>query len=405
MLTLARSCQRFANPSSWYCLGQTAQYSAICSLSGWQRRCDRLEGLLRRVKCPRLEEFEVDGTTYRLPVRMAAPAMQPSNTELEYLRGFFDGDGCVTMFMRDGCIRLMVSQALDGAGVLVRFRQMLGGGIYRERDATGLHQASLKWQASSTTGIQAAGLLSSLPSMKQAQLNVAVQGPIPTQLRAGVASNLTLLKQCDHTPSAVLACSWSYAAGFFDAEGSISVRATDAHLCLSLSQVNPYILKILHAFLRSQGFNRWVLCEGTHRWDLRCTHFSQAVQFLDKLLSHGLMRKRRQAELSMALTLQNHHEIREAVSNLNGNQGVYRRLDEAGAARAKEIKQIQGLLRRRRTALKPNQAVIAEMDAKLQGLQEEHAKQNLISRCYKLRIQLRRLLSQGATIGPLIMRA
>ena len=342
----------------------------------------------------------MDGTTYKLPVRAAEPKKPPSEKDLEYLRGFFDGDGCVSLHRSTGTVQLCISQALRGAGILLHFHEMLGGGIYRGLDAKGFKQPCLQWRAFGNTGKRAAALLHRLPSMKQAQLSIATQSPVPARLRTQAATNLKVLKQRHYTPGKCVLCSWSYIAGFFDAEGCILVRAGRAGLRLSLWQVNPCILRTIWAFLQSEGFDRWSLHEYTTQSVLRCDSLSQSTIFLDRLLAHGLMLKRKQAELGMTLTAQNHFQVREAVSNLSGSQGFYQRLDEAGATRAKEIHRLQGQLRFRRRALKPDQDGLDALEMKICELQHKHKQHNLQNKCCKLRSKLRCLLSQGASIMP-----
>ena len=65
------------------------------NLDRWQRRCDRLTQLQRKIRFPPLQTLTVNGRVYQLPLSTAEPVRLPSQEELEYLAGFFDGDGCV----------------------------------------------------------------------------------------------------------------------------------------------------------------------------------------------------------------------------------------------------------------------------------------------------------------------
>ena len=121
-------------------------------LHRWQRRCDRLTQLQRRIKFKPLERFTVGDKSFALPLAtVGPPSCKPSQDELEYLVGFFDGDGCVSFDQDRGRIRLFLSQNLDSANVLLRFRDILGGSICNQNHATGTSKAVLRWSAFGTT--------------------------------------------------------------------------------------------------------------------------------------------------------------------------------------------------------------------------------------------------------------
>lgn len=100
---------------------------APSELGRWQRRCDRLAQLQRRIRFPVVETFTVQEQTYQLPLSMVEPTRTPSQEELEYLLGFFDGDGCVSMNGRTGQMTLAIGQNIDATEVLLQFRTLLGG--------------------------------------------------------------------------------------------------------------------------------------------------------------------------------------------------------------------------------------------------------------------------------------
>ena len=375
----------------------------------WQRRSDRLEGLLKRLKCPRVETFEVNGQVFQLPVTAAMPKGQPSQEELEYLCGNFDGDGCVSMRKSNGEIILTVSQAVDRAEILIRFREALGGGIYREKGATGFNAACLCWQAVGRKAQQASSILSRIPSMKQAQLQIAAQsenGVIPADDRQNVGDRLALLKAPAYSPlRGTPKCTWHYLAGFFDAEGCITISSKGCSISLTMTQVNPCVLHELRSFLKNEGFEHWKMYQDTRgASSLRCTHFATAKSVLGQLLANRLTLKRLQAEASVTLTKGNHYEIRDFVSKLNGLQGFYRRLDETGIEKNKEIHRQQRKIRQLRIqgyTEDCNNSLLELAEAKLQKLQEERALFKVMSRCDKLRRQARKLLGLGARLMPI----
>ena len=207
-----------------------------------QRRCDRLTQLQRRIRFPRLQTINVNGHDIKLPLPAAEPVRTPAQEELEYLVGFFDGDGCVSMNRKTGEAQLAIGQNVDSAEVLLHFRSLLGGSICRHSASTGSHKAMVRWQVYGPKMKAAAETLCRVPSMKQAQLLIAANGSVADNDSARVAERLQTLKGSQHVLDQWSDCSWPYFAGFFDAEGCIRVRPLHAGLQLSLDQVNPCVL-------------------------------------------------------------------------------------------------------------------------------------------------------------------
>ena len=265
---------------------------------------------------------------------------------------------------------------------------MLGGGIYRERDATGVAHASLRWQASGHARAFAATTLSSFPSMKQAQLQIAAQGPVCTVRRKEVHRKLKALKHASFRPAAWLPCSWSCFAGFFDAEGSISVRHDSNSLVLSIGQTNPYMLHCLAAFLHHQGMDNWYILEYGKANVLRCTHLGAAKAALQVLLDHGLAVKAPQARLVLQLANSNYLYVRLKLVAMKGNQSRYIRLDSAGVERAKMIASMRSKLRS-----DAGRQGRVQVESDLRALQEEHAVHKLASKCQELRNQARAFIN------------
>lgn len=371
----------------------------------WQRRCQRLKSLLGRVRFPRPESFEVNGKVYELPVRSGPPTCHPSREELEYLGGFFDGDGSVSLTGTSGRVLLAVSQSVQRPSILLRFRAAFGGGIYFKQEARGTSHACLQWRAEGITAGQTASVLHWFTIMKSAQLHQVLEGKICRDRRSKVVKTLLLLKSHTHEPGhGTATCTWPYFAGLFDAEGSIVVQPGSHSISLSVSQTNPYILRVTLAFLENEGLRNWNLYKQSRgSYQLMCTHLDTAKASLEELVSHGLSLKRPQAEHCLVLTKKNHAETREAVSQLNGQQSFYSRLDEAGIERAKAIKKLQikrFSLRQGHSKEKDNQITSRAIDAEITRLQEEHQLGNLQSRGIKLRVQLRKALREGGVLSP-----
>ena len=348
-------------------------------LDQWERRCHRSTQLQRRIRFPRLETINVNGKSIKLPLPAVEPLRAPSQEELGYLVGFFDGDGCVSMTKETGEVRLQITQNIDSAEVLLRFRSLLGGSIGRHSASTGSCKAVVQWRVFGSKMTAAAGTLSRTPSMKQAQLLKAKHGYIAENDRARVWECLKTLKGSQHVPDQWSECSWPYFAGFFDAEGSITVRPAYAGLKLSMDQVNPCVLMHLLHFLREKGLRTWSLHHGISCSSLVCTNVKESKKTLELLLAHGLLVKRKQANLALSLSAENHLDIRDAISSLNGLQGRYKRLDSDGIARAREIKRLRDRLR---YVSGPERG---SMLSKLEELRAEHNLQKLISRCDLLR--------------------
>ena len=364
-------------------------------LEKWERRCQRLKGLLRRVRCPRMESFAVDGQAFKLPLpQVAADSRRVSRSELEYFQGFFDGDGCVSMNTSNGRMILKISQNLDSAKVLLQFRKAFGGGIGRHSNQTGVHKACLQWWVTGDIMRKAAGLLASTPSMKQAQLKIASFGTATVEERSVLGDRLQQLKQKDHVPVS-LGLSWSYFAGFFDAEGYIYVHPCRGTIRLNVKQVNPHVLETLLKFLHANNLFGWVLYACSSCFTLQCENTACSKATLTQLLDHGLLVKAKQAELALAYAPSNHMETREAISRLNGLQGRYRRLDASGVLRSKELLRLQAKLRRTQSA--GERAVLRK---EIDRMKEEHAIGNLEAACQTIREDIRSLLSKGAHIVP-----
>ena len=79
-----------------------------------QRRRDQISRLLRRLRLPPPGDFFSHGNLYRLPLRAEdafGARAQPSLAQLEYMAGFFDGDGCVSAENSLSGCRLFVAQS------------------------------------------------------------------------------------------------------------------------------------------------------------------------------------------------------------------------------------------------------------------------------------------------------
>ncbi|CAL1143939.1 unnamed protein product [Cladocopium goreaui] len=230
--------------------------------------------------------------------------------------------------------------------------------------------------------------------MKQAQLEIAAARPsgrVPLHERTLVTRRLKEFKLSTFAPQA-LECSWPYFAGFFDADGSITVGTHRHSLHLSLLQKNPFGISHWLDFLHRQGHTCWYLRHTERGASLACGELATCRKSLELLLENGLLVKKEQAALAMTLTEANHKHVREAMFKFKGHQNRYQRLDEAGMDRAKHIHQkVQKLHSRASEQLK------ARVQEELQVLRQEHNRQNLICKANMLRADIRRHLREGVT--------
>ena len=370
-------------------------FATASEWKSWHRRCDRLTELQQRIKFPQPKSVTVEGITYALPLKAVGPPKQePTQEELEYLVGFFDGDGCVTMTSTSGRISLAVGQSIDSAQVLLLFRDKLGGGVSRHSNRTGLHKACLAWQVYGSTMHHAALLLSRIPSMKQGELQIAAGAPIQKADRAKVAKQLKAFKGKGYSPTN-LTITWPQFAGFFDAEGSVSVRPFYVGLELNIKQANPFILKHLLSFLHDNGLQKWSLYKAEDSSRLSCRDLPTAKRTLELLLSSGLRLKNMQAKLALSLNASNHQQVRKDVMNLNGWQNRCNRLDEEGSLLARKINALQA--KSYRISCEKGREQVRNQ---IQDLKEELVFHKLVSRCRYLRAHIRQSLNEGALILP-----
>ena len=369
-------------------------FATASEWKSWQRRCDRLTKLQQRITFPPLKSITVEGVTHTLPLKaVGPPERNPTQEELEYLVGFLDGDGCVTM-SKSGQISLQITQSIYSARVLLMFRDKLGGGVSKKASGTGKTRAMLRWQVFGSKIQRVAALLAQIPSMKQAQLKIAAGGKIARPSRERIREQLFQLKQKDHIVKK-LKSSWSYFAGFFDAKGSVTAKALSVALELQVTQLNPFVLERLLGFLHDSRLDAWRLRRVGNCATLSCTDLATSKQTLKRLLDHGLLVKQKQAKFALSLNAANHKKIREAIIELNGWQKKYNRLDEEGVRRAKELKSLQAKMRT--SSCTKEQELLQDT---IQVLREEHDFQKLVSKYHLMRKDIRKMLSEGAFVTP-----
>jgi len=370
------------------------------TLEQLRRQCERLKAFLNRLRLPKHNYFFASGKDYPLPFRgrFCASDDEPLSlpqAELEYLVGFFDGDGCVSSSMLKGP-RLSIGQSFRHCEALLRFADTFGGTISRSKPGQGPREPTVQWQLSGANARRTAKMLGSIPSAKQPQLLLtALPRPTCSRERVKLTADLRYMKLAE--PPQFVVSSWAYLAGFFDADGYIHVSARKALIELTLPQKFKAILTAVQVFLdkRCPRSVNGVTNDGT-AYRLRLTSDELCRFVLANLLDAGLSVKREVAALALTLTRVNHYVVRDEMSKLTGRQSRYRRLDSAGCHRALEIDKIKRSIVRHNT--NGNTAKVEELQLVEKDLKALHALHNAAMLKETLRCDIRSLLKRGAMV-------
>ena len=308
------------------------------ALQDIEAKNEDLQKLLKKFPWPELKYFWASGRTYSLPLRAESSKLlhRPAKARLEYLAGFFDGDGCVGCQSNMSGCQLSVSQSFDQAEVLMLFREAFDGSISREKGGKGLRKPALRWQVYGDSARRAAQLLAPHSITKPKQLLIAARWPKRNSRREDCKAELRELKEDDSSVPG--SRSWEYWAGFFDAEGCIALSPEGASLQLRVAQKHPRVLQHLRGFLSTTSGTHATLVNYTgHGYALCIGGTSNCKQILQCQMEVGLLCKARQAELVLELTPENAADVRTELAGLKGNQNFGKRLDAAGQERSKKI--------------------------------------------------------------------
>ena len=306
----------------------------------------------------------------------------------------FDGDGNVHL-TKAGKLLLQMGQSLKGVDVLLRFRRAFGGGIYRCRDGCGFRQPTVYWSLAGTRAKRAATLLARHACTKKAQLRVAMNGNVAKDNRRQVQHQLKDLQTANQVPKN-FAVTWAYFAGLFDAEGHVQVPAGCNSICLYITQKYDKILHILMSFLKDEGLSSLKVYHGRDFFLLKCSKSNVSMQTLQQLLLHGLSVKRDQAQMALQLNAHNRWEVRDKLFHFSGQQNRYKRLDRHGMERAVKIHRLHADVRR---CCNETESKLLREELKL--LKELHELQKLKYNCSLMSSDIRRMLNEGAHLGPL----
>ncbi|CAE8595849.1 unnamed protein product [Polarella glacialis] len=335
------------------------------------------------------------GKQYKLPFRFVAKDLFSETAlrhDLEYCAGFFDGDGCVTGVGRDGTCRLQIGQSASSCEALLLFARLFGGAVYVQRRGKGSAKPMVQWQLGGEACIKAAAALGCHPSVKQSQLQLAASWPKPP-LRDTAVKHLRALKDATPKPEDVH-CSWSYLAGFFDAEGCISVPAKQRSVVLQIGQKHKAALAAIQSFLGfefPQYSSHLRSFKGMWHLSLEKTDFSRCVS--TRMVSFGLRVKRESAKAALSLEDSNHAVVRAKLAGLSGNQSKSIRLDEEGCFRARAIAAAQTKLYYYSSVGRAD--LVGQLKLEITHMKERHARLNAEHRISNLRRQVRIMLRTG----------
>lgn len=344
----------------------------------------KLRAVLKTTQWPRLLRFHgSDGEAYELPLRSQktcpSPPPLPADADdiLQYLGGFFDGDGCVAGYLAH--CRLVVGQSFDKAEILILFQATFGGSISRHRAGTGLRKPMIKWEISGQACRRAARLLAPYSLTKQRQLLLAADWPEHAFGRQQFVVELSRLKR--HDSAVVGPCSVRYLAGFFDAEGNILPRH---YISIRLRMVQKFrtVLDCLLRFLMQDLGIQATLTKERECFCLNVHGTSRAKQALHSMLSAGMLGKAKQAKLALTLTPENEAQVHADLAEMVGNQSFGKKLDEAGRARARGI----ASLKARKAVMDPRQMRELEM-LKLEHDTSTAQRENQLLLEYKQKIE------------------
>ena len=337
------------------------------SLQDLQAKNKQLRAAISSLRWPSLTSFTFRGDRYPLPYSpqddsCGQATQNLAKGQLDYMAGFFDGDGCVSSHQDLSGCNLHVTQSLIGVDVLFLFQSAFGGSICCMNNGKGLRQPVLVWSLFGRKAHAAANRLASHSIVKQRQLQRASEWPKSAAERKVAASGLASLKRFD---SGVLGpCSWEYLAGFFDAEGYIRQARATASVSLVMAQKYGTVLYAVSDFLlREMGLEVNVHKAASGKLYTLYIGAADSRPILEKMLESGLVRKAQQAKLALTLDANNASEIRVAMEQLVGHQMFGKRLNEAGLARASIIKRMLQRAHCRLRHGQPEEACIIRKEA------------------------------------------
>jgi hypothetical protein len=237
-------------------------------------------------------------------------------SDKEYAAGFFDGDGCVYMTVERGTIyRLGIRISNVNKASLEWFKARFGGWIVKAVDK---RERRKGWQwVSSAAGAPAfLDLIKDAVSIKRDQIFLSMiflkrkerkfrfMSPVELAARETIRIRLSEMKDELDLPVPSWNATISYMSGFFDAEGSVSISASDSQSQLRVNIANT-VYSSLEFLRRSFGGKIYSKgdtehsdgCNRVQGWTLRFTD-TPAANIL-ALMRPYLIVKQGQADLGI----------------------------------------------------------------------------------------------------------
>ncbi|CAE8609925.1 unnamed protein product [Polarella glacialis] len=365
----------------------------------------RLLALMRRLVWPVHDHMTAYGQQYKLPFRNPSAHCSVSQQDLEYAAGFFDGDGCVTGDSREQKFKLQISQTASNCEALVFFTRLFGGVSYRQGRGQGRGRPVVQWRMLGAAASKAASMMASHPSLKKGQLSLASTWPESKLLRMEASVKLRELKDLVPRPEDVL-CTWNYLAGFFDAEGCISVPGISNTVHLSIGQKHNAVLLAIQAFLKQEmpehsSKLRFHKSSGTKGvWNLHLDTHGFSISVLRIMMVSGLIVKKKSAELVLLLDASNHADVRTRLAEMSGNQSIDTWLDAQGVARARHIGKLQSNMSYYKSVGNTTKVVVLQRS--IQDMKELHRVSTAETNVSNLRKTIREMIGMGCEACPLV---
>eukprot|EP00438_Fugacium_kawagutii_P036538 Skav228172 [mRNA] locus=scaffold1728:22897:31783:+ [translate_table: standard] len=354
----------------------------------------RLKDYLKLQKWPTLTHVEVEGQRFKLPVRLRDLHSDfiselAKEADDRYFAGFFDGDGCVTAQSNLSGCALILAQSTVNARVLFQFLARHGGSICAENPGRGSTSPTIVWRAYGQSAQQAASILFRHCLVKREQLRIVISWPSRKDEREVCHKRLGILKITNPDFASDQQISWPYLAGFFDAEGCVSVDRASKAVRLDIGQRHAAILRIIQGFLLDKlpaRHNSMKLYAGQNSHALVIGRTPTSIEILENLLHHGLQWKRQTAVhvLGAQKSSRSHATLRRDVGSNKGKQSYFMKLDDAGCRRARIIKNITSKLWSARQK-DPSDARRNRLEEALARAKLEHQVLNAQTQIQKLR--------------------
>lgn len=234
-------------------------------------------------------------------------------SDKEYAAGFFDGDGSVYVTVERGVIyRLGIRISNVNKSSLEWFKSRFGGWIVKAVDKRERRQG-WQWVSSAAGAPHFLNFIKDSVSIKRDQISIAIDllkrkqlrfyrmSPVELAARETIRIRLSEMKDDLNLPVPSWNASILYMAGFFDAEGSVSISASASQSQLRVNIANT-IYSSLEFLRRSFGGRIYSKgstehsdgCNRVQGWTLRFT--DDAAANVLALMRPHLIVKRDQAD-------------------------------------------------------------------------------------------------------------